>query len=450
MRSVKSIARTKFLFFFLLLFSFLSTQAQDNAPYSRYGLGTNVPRMNIVNRGMGGVSAAYFDYQSLNFVNPAAFAGINSTIFDLGGEIDVRTLKSNLSPAKYSSTNTTISYLQFGVPIATKKMISKNKYWGFSFGLRPLTRISYKIEDNKRLTGIDSVQYLYEGSGGLNQASISTAIKIKKFSAGVSLGYNFGNKDYSTRVILLNDSVPYYKSNSEVITTFNSLSFSVGIQYEEMVGKEVDKRKAMLRFGAYANLGQKLNATQQSVNETFAFDGNGGTFTIDTVETKSGVKGKINYPLNYGMGFIYTDRNNHWTVGADVENTMWSDYTFYGQSENLKNNYTIRMGGQYYGATAATLTKKYFRFVKYRAGVYYGNEQISIAGDRKDFGVTAGAGFPLTSLQRIRYGEYAVLNTGVEFGAIGNKNSGSIRENILRFSFGVSMNARWFQKRKYD
>ena len=31
----------------------------------------------------------------------------------------------------------------------------------------------------------------------------------------------------------------------------------------------------------------------------------------------------------------------------------------------------------------------------------------------------------------------SVLNTGVEFGAIGNKNSGSIRENILRFSFGV-------------
>ncbi len=450
MRLVKSIAGINFLSFSIILFSCLTTQAQDNAPYSRYGLGTNVPRSNIVNRGMGGVSAAYFDYQSLNFVNPAAFAGINSTIFDLGGEIDIRTLKSNLSPAKYSSTNTTISYLQFGVPVASKKMMMKNRFWGVSFGLRPLTRISYKIEDNKRLAGIDSVQYLYEGSGGLNQASLSTAIKINRFSAGISFGYNFGNKDYSTRVILLNDSVPYFKGNSEAITTFNSVSFSTGIQYEIPVGKIVEKRRALLRLGAYANLGQKLNATQETINETFSFDGTGGTFTIDTVEAKKGIKGKINFPLNYGAGFMYTDRENHWTFGADFENTMWADYTFYGQSENLQNNYTLRVGGQYYGASASTLTKNYFRFVKYRAGFYYGNEQISIAGDRKDFGITAGAGFPLTSLQRIRYGEYAVLNTGVEFGAIGNKNSGSIRENILRFSFGVSMNARWFQKRKYD
>lgn len=450
MRLVKSITQNKFLSLSIILLCGLSTQAQDNAPYSRYGLGTMVPRTNMVNRGMGGVSAGYFDYQSLNFVNPAAFGGINSTIFDLGGEIDFRTLKSNLTPAKYTSANTTISYLQFGVPIATKKMMQKNNYWGLSFGLRPLTRISYKIEDNKRLAGVDSVQYLYEGSGGLNQASLGTGIKIKGFSAGIALGYNFGNKDYSTRVILINDSVPYYKGNSESITTFNSLSFSGGIQYEMKVGKEKDNKRALLRLGAYGNLGQKLNATQETINETFSFDGTGGTFTVDTVEYKNGKKGKINYPLNYGFGFTYTDRDNHWTFGADFENTMWSDYSFYGQSENLQDNYTLRVGGQYYGATPSTLTKNYFRFVKYRAGLYYGNEQISIAGDRKDFGVTAGAGFPLTSLQRIRYGEYAVLNTGIEFGAIGNKNSGNIRENVLRFSFGVSMNARWFQKRKYD
>jgi len=38
----------------------------------------------------------------------------------------------------------------------------------------------------------------------------------------------------------------------------------------------------------------------------------------------------------------------------------------------------------------------------------------------------------------------------LEIGARGNRNSFSVRENITRISIGVSMNAHWFQKRKYD
>src|SRR5215213_4195328 len=54
---------------------FSSVQAQDNSPYSRYGLGNLYPRMNVINRGMGGVSAAYSDIFSINYNNPASYAG---------------------------------------------------------------------------------------------------------------------------------------------------------------------------------------------------------------------------------------------------------------------------------------------------------------------------------------------------------------------------------------
>ena len=57
---------------------------------------------------------------------------------------------------------------------------------------------------------------------------------------------------------------------------------------------------------------------------------------------------------------------------------------------------------------------------------------------------------PLTSLRRISYtGEYVVLNTALEFGSRGNKQT-NLREGITRFSIGISMNARWFQKPKYN
>ena len=147
----------------------LPALAQENSPYSRYGLGDLVPNRNMISRGMGGISTGYADFQSLNLSNPAALGKLTSTIFDLGGEVDVRTLKSNISPDKYKSTNTIISYLQVGFPLSSPKMLRKGNSWGLSFGLKPLTRVNYKIENSSRLSGIDSISTLYEGSGGINQ-----------------------------------------------------------------------------------------------------------------------------------------------------------------------------------------------------------------------------------------------------------------------------------------
>ncbi|HRF27774.1 MAG TPA: hypothetical protein PKW54_10550, partial [Ferruginibacter sp.] len=42
----------------LTILSSFPTLAQENSPYSRYGLGDIVPNQNVVNRGMGGLSIA--------------------------------------------------------------------------------------------------------------------------------------------------------------------------------------------------------------------------------------------------------------------------------------------------------------------------------------------------------------------------------------------------------
>ncbi len=76
----------------LTVFIYSIATAQENSPYSRYGIGDLVPNQNVVNRGMGGVAIGYSDYQSINFINPASLAYITNTILDLGGEVDIRTL----------------------------------------------------------------------------------------------------------------------------------------------------------------------------------------------------------------------------------------------------------------------------------------------------------------------------------------------------------------------
>jgi hypothetical protein len=412
--------------------------AQENSPYSRYGIGDIVPNQNIVNRAMGGISAGYSEFVSLNMSNPASLANIANTIFDIGGEVDRRTLKSNNSPLKYTATNTLISYIQVGFPISSKKMVRKGNSWGLSFGLRPVTRINYKIEENKRLSGIDSLNTLFEGSGGLSQFNVSTAIKIKHFSLGISTGYAFGNKDYSTRLTFINDSVVYYRSNTAAETNFGGMFLNVGAQYEIPT-----KNKGTLRLGGTVNLQQNLRASRDNLNETFTDDGNGSPITVDTISFISGEKGRIKVPMSYSFGFTHTTDN--WIVGADINVANWSDYRYYGQTDAVQNTWTLRLGAQYFPATASTPASKYWSFVRYRAGLYYGNDYINLGEKRPEYGVTAGAGLPLT-----RRGDFVMLNTGVEIGARGNKNSTSLRENIARFNIGVSMNARWFVKPKYD
>src|SRR4051812_42494066 len=90
----------------------------ENSPYSRYGLGDELPSQNIMSRAIGGVSAAYADILSVNFSNPASYAKLKRATFDFGLEVDSRTLKVIDPPRKFSSASPIISYVQLGFPLS--------------------------------------------------------------------------------------------------------------------------------------------------------------------------------------------------------------------------------------------------------------------------------------------------------------------------------------------
>jgi hypothetical protein len=447
LNSTISVFKKTTLFIFIT-FSYFFASAQENSPYTRFGIGDVMPSQNIASRGMGGISAGYIDgnaaFQSINLNNPASLPFINRTIFDLGAEVDVRNLKSNNSPEKYKSVNTNISYLQLAFPLTTDKMRKSGFTWVMAMGLRPLTRINYKLESASRVAGIDSINTLYEGSGGVSQANISTGIKIKNFSFGISSGYSFGNRNISTQKRFVNDSVDVYKfSNTASDSRFGGIFLNLGAQYSIPINK-----KTLLRIGATANLQQNLKATRNEINETIVYDPNGTAFAIDTVSINREQTGFVKLPSSYSLGF--TVNSDHWIIGADVDIANWSTYRFYGVKDPLQNSYKIRVGAQYFPADENTLASKKLLFLKYRAGFYYGSDYVNLNSNRPDYGVTFGAGIPLTSSLLYRRGEFVSLNTGIEIGQRGNKSNLSIREGIFRISIGLSMSATWFQKRKYD
>ena len=452
----------KITLFISVSFIYTFASAQENSPYSRYGMGDIVPAQNIVSRSMGGITAGFIDSvgfipynflngklnfpsSSINLSNPASLGSLNTTIFDVGGEVDVRTLKSNNSPQKYKATNTLISYLQLGFPVTPKRMLAKGNSLNIAFGLRPVTRINYKILADKSLVGIDSVITLYEGTGGISQANFSTGLRIKNFSFGASTGYSFGNRQNSTRLSLKNsDSVRYMQSNTQSDARFGGFFLTLGAQYGIRL-----KNQNVLRIGVSTNLQQNLKAKKSNINETFVYDNNGNSIAIDTVTNSMDQKGTITLPATYTVGFTYTSK--HWITGVDVDYAQWSKYRYFGVKDAVQNNTTVHVGAQYFPADPTTLSSKYWKFVKYRAGFYFGNDYVKLNNtNRPDYGLTLGASLPLTSFQRMRLGEFVTLNTGLEIGQHGNKQNQSLREGIVRINFGISMSATWFQKSKYN
>ena len=381
----------------------------------------------------------------------ALVSSIYSTIFDVGTEIDYRILKSTNPAKKFTSANTYVSYLQLGFPLTTRKMLKKKMSWGLSLGLKPVSKINYKIEKSERLSGIDSLHTLYEGSGGVNQAHIGTGFKYKNFSIGINAGYMFGSKDYSTKLTFIPDSASnyYYLSNSENKTTFGGFFINGGLQYDMALAKDKEGNTTKnLRLGVYGNLQQSLNANNDLIREIIIYDNSGNQFQLDSVYAEKNVKGKIKYPAMITAGGVYQDAN--WQIGADFEYGNWSAYRFYGQTDAVQNNWMLRLGTQYFPARLNTPASKYFSFVKYRAGFYYGPDYIKSTVKLPEYGFTLGAGMPLTSLKKRSFDRsFVLLNTGLEFGSRGNKQT-NLRENLVRISIGLSMSAQWFQKPKYN
>ncbi len=414
-------------------------QAQtENSPYSRYGLGDIVPTQNIATRGMGGISAAYYDFTTINFVNPASYARLQATILDIGVEWNSKTLRASNPARKFNSYSPNISYVQLGFPL------KKNGGWGMNIGLRPITRINYKLSSNEKLfrpnfTDTLNVATLYEGSGGAYEAHLGTGFRITRhLTMGFNVGYLFGTKDYSTRTNLLDTATYYYKSNYERNTHYGGFMLNGGLQYTTKLDKET-----YLRLGAYGNIQRKFNASQDYVVQTFEYNSTGATDTIDIAYREKNVSGKVQYPASFGAGAIF-DKPGKWLIGVDYVMEKWSGYRFYGEKDLVQDSWEIRVGGQLMPQGG----KNYWSNVGYRAGANFGRDYIFVQ-DRNLNKWSASAGVALPMRKPAYTNQFSVINLTLEYGQRGNKQN-SVRENFFRFAVGLSLSDIWFLKRKYD
>lgn len=434
------ILKIKFTCFILAAFPLLCF-AQLNSPYSRYGVGNLVPQGNIANRAMGGISAAYTDPASINTVNPASYSDLIYSTLDIGLEYDGLNLKSTNPQSSFKSNNGIIPYLEFGFPLLrgnTKAQKSKIS-WGMAFGLKPITKINYKIGSNA--FGIDSSLTSYEGSGGVNEAFVGTGIRLHNFSIGFNTGYLFGNKSYDTRLIFNNDSLNYYKTHYGSQTLFGGMFLDAGMQYVIKI-----KKDAALILGAYGTLQRKYSGSKNDLLETYNYNvQTSAPQPLDTVSLNSGQRGKVVMPATFGGGLAFS--NAHLLIGADYETTQWNNYRFFGAKDYVKNSWTAKLGLQYLPATSGSTG--YFDYVKYRAGFSFGQDYIDIENSLPVYTVSIGGSFPLKLKHSFYDHQYSIMNFAFEYGNRGNNNN-NVTESTYKVSFGFSLSDIWFLRQKYQ
>lgn len=401
--------------------NFTTKSNRENAPYSRFGIGEFRNGINPVMKGMGSISAAYSNPFSVNTDNPASYASILLTTYEGGLQGSRRTITSGSD--KVTAGMTTINHMNVGLPVG--------KHAGLTFGFKPVTHIYYRLHDSSYVNGYGDAVRTFAGDGSLNYAFIGAAGKYKGLSIGANFGYMFGTTLYSS-LLQSNDATQHVNDAffGKGVKT-GGVYWNAGAMYDAKL-----KSGKLIRFGGTFTLSQELDSKLDDVRLS---SNSGGT---DTAYSNLGQKGKLTMPMMYSFGVQLVDSAN-WAIGIDFSGANWSQYKSFARTDSVGDmSYKIAVGGEY--TPDPTSIRKYFSRVTYRAGFYYGQDYVMVRNTPINYyAVTFGFGLPFK-----KYTDR--INAAFEIGSRGAETNGLFRESFFKCTVGISLNSRWFIKRKYD
>ncbi|MBR2617862.1 MAG: hypothetical protein IKC81_00935 [Paludibacteraceae bacterium] len=388
------------------------------SPYSRYGYGEWCSAAFSASKSMGGLGYGLRNNTSINMLNPASYTAVDSLTFmlDLGvsGKIDGFKTKSDNS----TLFNGNVDYVAIQLPLA--------KFAAISFGVSPLTTVGYNYSftdvknpytDKDTLT----VKQSFNGNGGMTQVYLGLSFDIlDRVAVGVNGHYVFGNISHFRQV-----SFPYESSMYKSTTQTENLYVSawlcdVGVQYHQPIGN------SELVVGAAYSLQLPMHNRTVTTTQT--------TLIEEVVDTESA----FDYPQIIGAGVSYK-WENRLLVGVDVAWQNFAAANYYGKTQQLNDRFVYAIGAQYVHKPGS---KSYVENMEFRIGANYANSYIDI--DNKGFdkwAITWGIGFPLPNTM-------TKLNLHMEYGQQGSIQTNGLLERYYEIGIGVSLNERWFVKRK--
>ena len=412
----------KSILFFLFAFSSLSVMAQENSPYSRYGLGNLKQIESVLSKGMGGVAVADDNPLVPNPVNPATYASLRMTSYQAAMEGSLVTVRNSNSSNRTGSA--TFSYINIGFPLG--------KHAGLSFGLLPQTRSRYNMEKTDTLNFATATSS-FSGGGGIQKIYIGAAYRYQDFSFGFNTGYNFGNLINGTETSYT-DSLGIIPSDVNSRITMGGVFWQMGGLYKAKIDENLS-----LNIGVTYTGNQRMNATRETI---WSYLINSNADTLYYHQTTQ--KGKVVMPSNFGAGMVLS-RGDYWQIGLDLTTANWEKFTIMGKTDSTTRTFMVKLGGAI--TPDVNSVSNYWKKMTYRAGFNYGQDYLQFQGHKLNkMAFTVGAGYPIRRTN-LSIGQ---INAALELGKRGTTADGLIREGFTRFSFGLTFNDKWFVKRKYD
>ncbi len=434
----------KLIVVLIAIFAYQSHAQEGTAsPYSFYGIGSLKFKGTVENRSMGGLSI-FTDSIHMNFRNPASYVGPNLKGFPFDGES--RPVKftiggSNSSVNLKSETNsdkantTTFDYFGVSVPIGK---------FGVGFGLLPYTSVGYKLESSNE-EGLTANRY--KGEGGVNKAFIGLGYKItESLSIGIDANYNFGNIKNSSIALVYDDQgdLIQYQSRENNRSDLSGLNINLGLNYKTMVTDKLQLQSGL----TYTPKSSISSNNTRSFSTVVLNVSTGQEFVVNTIDAD--LEGQnlkttdLTLPsrISFGAGIGQPQK---WFIGSELtlQNTSeFSNPIFDITNAKFVNGTTIALGGFFIPEYDSF--SKYWKRIVYRAGVHFENTGLEINNETiNEFGMSFGLGLPIG-------GFFSNANIGLEVGKRGTTNQNLIQENFVNLQFSLSLNDRWFQKRKYD
>ncbi len=443
-----TIRRLASIYFLMLLCGFTVTtiaQPVTNSPYARNGLGNGLAGPNVRSAGLGNMGIAIREDSIpyvVNFVNPASYTSLRFTSFDIGAYASIATISSSTQREDVNRFN--LSYFTLGFPIT--------KWLGGAFGLREFTSINYSVTDLQQYANSDtstgSINYKYQGDGGLSQFFIGLGAKpFKNFSVGLNVSYLFGKLNRLQRVEFPSSGL--FNIRTDNITNVGGFYVDYGLQY----ALKANQRNVLV-FGATFAHPMKVSASTSKLGRTYLLDAYEEDEFRDTIFFEENSDASITIPWKYGFGLTWKIMDK-WMVGAEFNQQFWSQYqSTSGGSDSLSDAYKGSVGVEYRpkGDYAARGFFRYFTKMHYRLGGFVGMSEYTVRGTQlSEYGITLGLGFPLS---RKKAGNdmfiQSMVNLAVEWGQRGTISQNLLLENYWNFRLGFTLNDRWFIKRKYD
>ncbi|MDR1223152.1 MAG: hypothetical protein LBL07_09820 [Tannerella sp.] len=337
-----------------------------SSPYSMFGLGEIMSGLYGQQVGMGGVAYGMRNPLLLSMENPAGLTGIDTC--RLLAEVSTFLKREQYQSGGNSNGAFTgnVSAISLGGRIIPR--------WYAAAGVTPYSSAGYYFRSAQPLEGTPAsvVNSLFEGDGGLSEASFTNAILLPgHFSLGINLNYIFGNLSQTET-----------QEATSVRQSMHTQSFytDFGLQYQRRLS-----RQALVTLGAVYGYKQRLR-----IENTLAL-------TIASSVTETNKKKTIQYLPQYtGIGGAL--QYKQWTYALDYTLREYHVLTSGDSRIKFVDAHELRAGVSYLPSTHPS--EGYWKRVTYKAGIMASTPYYTISGKSGFTGrACIGLGLPVQNGQ---------------------------------------------------